>query len=71
MYRRLATHETNRRRPDLRVLILGGYGFIGREVVYRLIGASHEIVVLGRNVTVAQRLFPAAGWIEALAEPQP
>jgi uncharacterized protein YbjT (DUF2867 family) len=41
-------------------------------VANRLIASGHEIVVLGRNATVARRLFPGSGWIKAdLAEPQP
>jgi uncharacterized protein YbjT (DUF2867 family) len=57
---------------DLRVLILGGYGFIGREIANRLTGSGHELVVLGRNAKLAQRLFPNAEVIAAdLAKPRP
>lgn len=54
------------------MLILGGYGFIGREVANLVIASGHEVVVLGRNAAVAQRLLPNAGWVEAdLTDPQP
>jgi uncharacterized protein YbjT (DUF2867 family) len=53
-------------------LILGGYGFIGREVANRLVASRHEVVILGRNVATAQRLLPDASWIEAdLTDRQP
>jgi uncharacterized protein YbjT (DUF2867 family) len=47
----------------LRVLILGGYGFIGREIASRLIAAGHEITGVGRSIDVGKRLLPEATWI--------
>jgi uncharacterized protein YbjT (DUF2867 family) len=49
----------------LRVLVLGGYGFIGREISNRLIAAGHEIVLLGRNAGAVRRMFPQARWVSA------
>src|SRR5690606_6999380 len=59
----LAAARTWRRSP-LRVLVLGGYGAIGREVSRRLIAAGHRVVVLGRNAAAARRLLPDAEFLE-------
>jgi uncharacterized protein YbjT (DUF2867 family) len=48
----------------MRVLILGGYGFIGLEAARRLI-AEHEVVGLGRAPALGQRVLPEAHWIKA------
>ncbi len=49
----------------LRVLITGGYGFIGREIATRLRAAGHDIVVLVRSRRTAARLVPGTPSIEA------
>lgn len=49
----------------MRVLVLGGYGLIGGEIMRALAGAGYEVVGLGRNAALGQRLFPRAHWIGA------
>ena len=49
----------------MRVLVLGGYGFIGAEIVRALIRSGHEVVALGRNAKTGRRLIPDATWIGA------
>lgn len=49
----------------MRVLIIGGYGFIGREIAHHAARAGHDVVVLGRDERAARRLVPRAGWIRA------
>lgn len=49
----------------MRVLILGGYGFIGLEIARRLASSGHTIVCLGRSARIGRRLFPSGTWIEA------
>lgn len=46
----------------MRVLVLGGYGFIGLEAVLRLAARKHEIVALGRSVAQAKRALPEVEW---------
>ncbi len=51
----------------MRVLVTGGAGFIGREVVGRLCDAGHDVVVLDR---VAERVDPRAELVHGdLADP--
>ncbi len=52
-------------RWNLRILILGGYGFIGAEIARALAKAGHDIVGLGRNAEIGRRLIPEAAWIAA------
>lgn len=47
------------------VLVLGGYGLIGRSIVRRLRDAGREVIGLGRDVRVARRRFPEVTWREA------
>ncbi|MDX1481429.1 MAG: SDR family oxidoreductase [Woeseiaceae bacterium] len=49
----------------MRVLVLGGYGFIGLEIARQLIAAGHDVVCVGRSGRVGRRLLRAATWIEA------
>ena len=49
----------------LRVLILGGYGFIGLEISRGLALAGHTVSCIARSEKVGRRLFPGAAWIEA------
>lgn len=48
----------------MRILILGGYGFIGLEVARRLIGA-HHVTALGRTADYGKRVLPDAAWLAA------
>lgn len=55
----------------MRVLVLGGYGLIGSQVMATLHGAGHELVALGRRPKLAMRRFPYARWAALdLARPQ-
>jgi uncharacterized protein YbjT (DUF2867 family) len=47
----------------VRVLVLGGYGFIGAEIARVLIREGHEVVGLGRSAPTGARLVPEAKWI--------
>lgn len=49
----------------MRILVLGGYGFIGSEVARALHAAGHDIVGLGRDVAFGRRLLPMIDWIGA------
>lgn len=46
----------------MRVLVLGGAGFIGSYVVARLHGAGHEVTGASRAVAAAARRMPFAQW---------
>lgn len=48
----------------MRVLVLGGYGFIGLEAARRL-ARTHEVVALGRSLEHGRRVLPEARWIKA------
>lgn len=47
----------------MRILVTGGYGFIGSAVTARLVAAQHEVVGLGRNPARAAARLPAVRWI--------
>lgn len=49
----------------MRVVILGGYGFIGLEIARRLASSGHAVVCVGRSGRIGRRLFPGGKWIEA------
>jgi uncharacterized protein YbjT (DUF2867 family) len=49
----------------MRVLVTGGYGFIGSAVLTRLHRESHELVGAGRSLTQARLRFPHVRWIHA------
>ena len=49
----------------MRVLVTGGYGLIGSACLAALHHDGHDVVGLGRDVTVAARRFPYARWIAA------
>lgn len=46
----------------MRVLLLGGYGFIGLEAARWLMARGHEIVAVGRSLAHGQRVLPQAQW---------
>ncbi len=46
----------------MKVLLLGGYGFIGLEAGRTLLARGHEVIALGRNARHGQRVLPAARW---------
>lgn len=46
-----------------RILILGGYGFIGAEIVHALLREGHAVVGLGRNADIGRRFIAGAEWI--------
>ena len=49
----------------MRILVLGGYGFIGLEVARRSRAAGHEVTGVGRSAETGRRLLPAARWMSA------
>lgn len=49
----------------MRVLILGGYGFIGAEILRACTAAGFDCVGLGRSAATGRRLVPEATWIGA------
>ncbi len=49
----------------MKVLVLGGYGLIGLEIVRALISAGHEVTGLGRSQRKGDAAAPAARWISA------
>jgi uncharacterized protein YbjT (DUF2867 family) len=48
----------------VRVLVVGGYGFIGRAIGETLLQRGHEVVGWGRSAALGRRLLPGAEWIE-------
>jgi uncharacterized protein YbjT (DUF2867 family) len=57
----------------MRILLLGGYGFIGLEAARLLIARGHAVIAVGRDVEHGRRVLPQAHWrgvdIAALNEP--
>lgn len=49
----------------MRVLVLGGYGFIGAAICRELIARGHEVTGLGRSPRTGRSLLPQADWIGA------
>lgn len=47
----------------MRILVTGGYGFIGTAVTARLVAGQHEVVGLGRNPARAAARLSAVRWI--------
>lgn len=47
----------------MRVLVIGGYGFIGRAVGEALLAQGHEVIGWGRSVRFGRRLLPDAQWV--------
>jgi len=48
----------------MRVLVVGGYGFIGRAVAEALQRHGHDVVGWGRSAAIGRRILPGARWIE-------
>lgn len=49
----------------MRILVLGGYGFIGEAVMTALHRAGHDLTGLGRDIARAGRRMPFARWVKA------
>lgn len=49
----------------MKVLILGGYGFIGAEIMRACMAAGFDCVGLGRSAATGRRLIPGVKWIGA------
>lgn len=54
-----------RYRCSMRVLILGGNGFVGAAVARSLAARGFSIVALARDTKVASRRYPDFGWVQA------
>ncbi len=48
---------------SLNILILGGYGLIGRDIALACIAAGHRVTGVGRSPETGRRLVPDAHWI--------
>ncbi len=48
----------------MRVLLLGGYGLVGKEIGHALLQAGHEVVAAARNPDLGKRLLPGAIWFQ-------
>lgn len=48
----------------MRILVVGGYGFVGRAVAEALQRRGHEVVGWGRSAAIGRRILPNAHWIE-------
>ncbi|MCV6577370.1 MAG: NAD(P)H-binding protein, partial [Cohaesibacter sp.] len=46
----------------MRILVLGGYGFIGAEICRTFLTAGHDVVGLARTPKLAARLLPQVKW---------
>lgn len=49
----------------MKILILGANGFIGSEVLIRLLSMGHEVTGLGRNIEHARQKFSDANWLKS------
>ena len=49
----------------MRILVLGGYGLIGAQVMRTLLAYGHDLVGAGRALVAARRRFPDIPWVEA------
>ena len=58
----------------MRVLVLGGYGLVGLEIVRSLSCAGHTVVGFGRSTATGRRLVPGIAWrqgdLRALQAPE-
>ena len=50
----------------MRILVVGGYGFIGAHLCARLAADGHEVIGAGRKAAWARRRYPFVRWIDAL-----
>ena len=46
-----------------KILVIGGYGLIGRAIVDTLVSGGHDVVALGRSAKLANRANPDISWI--------
>ncbi|MEO7247364.1 MAG: NAD(P)H-binding protein [Novosphingobium sp.] len=47
----------------MRILLLGASGFIGSELARALTASGHEVLGLGRDIAMSQRILPAISWV--------
>lgn len=48
----------------MRVLVVGGYGFIGRAIAETLTRRGHTVIGWGRSAALGRRIVPEAMWIQ-------
>jgi uncharacterized protein YbjT (DUF2867 family) len=48
--------------PMMRVMVLGGYGLIGAEIIRRLRADGHTVIGFGRSAQKGRRLLPGIAW---------
>ena len=48
----------------MKVLVLGGYGLVGREIARELLHCGFDAVGAGRHPEVGRRLLPRATWVQ-------
>lgn len=49
--------------PPRAILVLGGYGLIGREITTACLAAGHRVTGAARSPETGRRLLPGADWI--------
>lgn len=48
----------------MKILILGGYGFIGSHITINLINSGHDVTIAGRNKKYSLQKFPDIAFVE-------
>lgn len=46
----------------MRILLIGAYGFIGSAIAQKLTTDGHDVIGLGRSLTMGQRVLPMIAW---------
>lgn len=54
--------------PPLRILLIGGSGFVGRQIAPILRSRGHDVVLASRNADTARGIIGRDGWNAAVAD---